>query len=248
MRTVVAPGTALIGSVLSTLAACGGSSSVTDAGADAAFDVNPDFATGILPLEACGTFTPCGGEAKGKWNIAATCTSVGSQGSGLSICPQARFDLTKVKIEGSLDLRADSTYTSSTTTSGTPGVTLPQTCLKQFMFGGQPVTCVQGGAALTLLVSQDAMSPISKVDCNEVGQDCNCVIVFKTNPPPVVETGTWRTENNTLFRKPKDATRESGAEYCVDNNLLRLKTTISTGFGSLMGSSSGPEALLVFQR
>ncbi|HEY8922748.1 MAG TPA: hypothetical protein VIU64_00135, partial [Polyangia bacterium] len=88
---------------------------------------------------SCANAAACGGDIVGTWTIQSSCVSA-SASMFADSCPTATVATSDLKITGSVVYKADLTYTSTSSMSGTATVHLPASCLTS---GGVTVTCAQ---------------------------------------------------------------------------------------------------------
>lgn len=118
---------------------------------------------------SCPTFTACGGDLTGKWNIALTCADPAVH--SYSVLCTGGTDTTDVS--GTLEFKADGTYLAQAAVH-TQG-TVPQSCLTQFQAscGDNPFEgCVPSGAG--------------------------CTCDYRSPPQPAEAGWTWQANGNVL--------------------------------------------------
>jgi len=149
----------------------------------------------------CSTFTACGGEVIGTWNIETGCLRDFNPIE--QICPEAVVDLSGVSFTGMYEYRADGNYSVTLIESGMIAFEVPGTCVMDFVD-----TCDELDADPT--------------DCSgDIATSCQCVSSIVDT---VAETGTFTTSGNTITLVPNGGEAEAG-EYCVDGNVMKLRQT-----------------------
>lgn len=174
---------------------------------------------------SCGTFTPCGGNVVGRWNITQSCISAAEMMT--AECPGQQVDSSGLKMSGSTTFNADMTYAGQVTISGSMSTTIPASCLMQ---DGITVTCEQLNAFFQLSLQEDPEAPFSAVSCSKAGSGCRCSFTFKATSSS--EQGTYATAGNVLTLTSSDGDAES-SDYCVSGNKLQVKPTMMAGMGEM---------------
>ncbi|MBC8132413.1 MAG: hypothetical protein H7X95_05475 [Deltaproteobacteria bacterium] len=187
----------------------------------------------------CGGFTPCGGNVVGDWTITESCLD--STSSADPDCPGATSSFSNFQVQGSMNLAANMTYTSSISFSGSASVSLPNSCL---MRPGVTFTCEQLNSLYGLILA-DPTSPVSAASCRAAGTNCACAFTFRPTPTPTIDTGTYRTSGTTLTTTPSGEAPSSN-DYCVAGNHMNVKSKVMAMAG--MGAMSMPSSSLGLTR
>jgi hypothetical protein len=145
-------------------------------------------------------FTPCGGDIVGLWEITLGCAVIADEAvDPLPECSGDRAEVT-VDLTGSLEYRADMSYSSSTSLVQDITVTLPKSCLN--------------GAACTELTDE------GDVPFEDSGDACERT----TSDADVSEnTGTYTTEGDTVTLTEDGMEAQAPDEYCVDGDTLTVR-------------------------
>ena len=173
---------------------------------------------------SCGQVAGCGGNVVANWQVAEVCGNDAPMAP--PSCPAATIDTSGIKFGGNFNAKADMTYTSTLSLSGSMKMTLPGTCL---MAGPVTLTC----ADLTAALQGDAMEPDStfqSASCVAAGTGCACTMVMK--PDSTSETGTYSTSGSVLTLVDQDGPEMS--DYCVKGNNLHLRESMPMPMGMTM--------------
>lgn len=148
---------------------------------------------------SCGKVAACGGDITGEWTAVDSCISY--EGGIATFCPEATVEASGIDISAVVSYKADKTYTSDVTTSGTITLTLPVKCLTQ---NGVTVTCEQ--------LNESTKGSETELNCtNAAGGGCSCTGTMKSTT--TTQTGTYATNGNTLSSTHDGLTEETS--YCV---------------------------------
>jgi hypothetical protein len=188
---------ALAGAALSfAVAGCSSSGSNSDAGSDG---------------ETCGV-PPCGGDVVGNWTASSACVDHDAFSRDvlallMGACPDLSIGDVNLTPRGTLDLRADMTFTGDLSVSTTMDVNYPAACVN-----GASCEALQE----TLRAATVGTAGITAVTC--VGADsCTCTSVIDLEI--INATGHWAT-SGTLLTFP-EAPGGNGP-YCVQGSSLHL--------------------------
>lgn len=177
---------------------------------------------------SCGTFTPCGGNVVGRWNVTDSCVSA-SAPPMVSGCQTQDVDASGLKMSGGSTFNADMTYSSEITVSGSVSATVPASCLMQ---AGITLTCEQVNALFLLSLIDNPDAPFSALSCTKAGSGCRCALTLKPTTGPV--QGTYTTAGTLLTLTGADGSSDS-SDYCVSGNKLQLKPSMMAGMGQMGG-------------
>src|SRR4051794_34210353 len=90
----------------------------------------------------CANTAACGGDVVGTWKVTSSCVTANPSMMGAGSCPGAKTTSSDLSVMGTVVYRADMTYTSNFTVSGSVTVFTPTSCLNGF-------TCEQLNALIT---------------------------------------------------------------------------------------------------
>jgi hypothetical protein len=76
----------------------------------------------------CGSAQTCGGDLVGTWKVTSSCLSATPEAFGVTGCPMAPTDLSKVVISRTATLKADKTEEMVETFSATMTISFPSSC------------------------------------------------------------------------------------------------------------------------
>lgn len=141
---------------------------------------------GACPLSACG------GDPTGSWTSGDACFE-----SPIP-CMSAR---TGVRVDGSLELRGDGTYSAALATNAS--VELPPNCLP-------PSAGCEGSA-------RSIAGPL-RWQCGADGSQCAC-----TGTGGLTATGTWSVTDTTLALVPDAGGANEDDSFCVQGSTMTLR-------------------------
>jgi len=162
----------------------------------------------------CAMTSACGGDIVGEWRITASCLKV-SGTFPLNGCTAPATVSGSVNITGTASYRADLTYTTTGTLTGSESVLYPAACL-----GALGVTC----ANLNQAVSAGATGTTGSCASTSDG-GCRCNLT--PAPDASNETGTYSTSGGTLITTPAGSPPSDPGGYCVQGNRLDMTPTPS---------------------
>ena len=167
---------------------------------------------------------PCGGDIVGRWTITAYCgPSTQTSQQTLSGCaePLTRR-VSGLTTAGTVEYRADGTYSYDITSSGTSEVTYPAACLNM---SGITFTCEQLTQALQAAAPDAGVSSASCVAAAAGGCTCTAVVTGASNGG----TGTYSTSGSLLTQGT--GTSQSEVDYCVQGNQLTETPRTAGSYG-----------------
>jgi hypothetical protein len=177
---------------------------------------------------SCGAADTCGGDVVGTWTITDACSS--TKASDLSPnCPTGSIFVLDLHTSGTLDYRADMTFSLQATISLTERMTLPRECLGT-------TTCAE------LNASFQVDPRVSSSSCMASGTGCVCVIARA--PVSGAETGAYTTSGGVVSLTPTTGAPEQD-NYCIKGNTMTLATTM--GMVGVMGMQAAGTLTLVKQ-
>ena len=177
----------------------------------------------------CGVADTCGGDVVGSWSIAGTCLSQTASGSDvIPNCPAASISILDLQFNGTMQYRADLTYTTQVTGSFTERMILPLECLN--------TTCAQVNA------TAQADPSLSSASCAAWGTACVCVL--SVAPVSAAENGSYTTSGGVMSHAPTTGAPEQD-NYCIKGDTMTLATTM--GMLGVMGMQAAGTLTLVKQ-
>jgi hypothetical protein len=215
----------VMGLALLSVISCGGGSAKVDGGAGSGGRAASGGAGGTGGEAACASFTPCGGDLVGTWNITETCVTIRSDLSGVCNGGDAWATGT-LTLTGSLTYNTDHTYTSTVGGAEAVHYHYPSACLQ--------TTCddfgqtLRAGGVTNLTCTTDATA--ATCDCDGVA------------PAGSDAGGTYSISGTTTVTTVPNSGSPSNISYCVQGNVLR-----EAGL-SPDGGPTTPPASIVFTR
>jgi hypothetical protein len=155
----------------------------------------------------CAMVNACGGDIVGEWRITSSCLKV-SGTFALDGCTQPATVSGSVHITGTASYRADLTYTTTGTLTGSESVLYPAACLSAI-----GVTCAD--------LNQSVNSGGATGSCAS-SSDGGCRCNFTIPPDASDDTGTYSTSGGTLITTPSGSPPDSPGGYCVQGSRLDM--------------------------
>lgn len=200
----------------------GDASTPDSSSADAATDAGTDGPVSVPGTEqsvkygSCATFTPCGGDPKGKWTYAAGgCADA----FNLSRCPGATVTNPTIKVKGEVTIGA-TTLDRVAQVTASANVGVPQSCVDAL--APLPTTCSVFAAALTA-----AIFDVATCTSKGAGQGCDCAVSYTTIDQ---QSTTYTANGNTITTAGGET-----YDYCV--NPASTLTYRETGANVKQGST-----------
>lgn len=162
----------------------------------------------------CTAITPCGGSLVGKWQLGDVCLNLTPENTDLG-CDGATVSLDAVSLTGSIEFKADLTWTTSADLSFKERVNFPTSCYTQD----------QCSAFQTALKSENGGA--SAVCTYDAQSGCSCTI---SSSQPSTSNGTYEVagSNVTLTTEGSNNPPETDS-FCVSGNTLHLQNTPDAG-------------------
>jgi hypothetical protein len=176
----------------------------------------------------CANAPACGGNIVGTWKITSSCVTIAIGSMDLMGCPGETASLSGAAITGTVTYRADMTYTSADTITGTVIDDVPAACLAS---QGTTLSCAQ----LTQLLQSSGMAG----QCaNAAGGGCRCTLPLDTTNPPT--NGTYATTAaGVLTETDQGSTTADMSDYCVSGTTLTESPRPGSGMMGQGSSFSG---------
>lgn len=163
----------------------------------------------------CELVPACGGDVSGSWKITGFCPDTSAVPEAIKqICETAKLEYDAPSISGSVEYKADKSYTQTASASGTGYLVLDHACLDQG--GGVTLTCKQIEEAINDKAK-------SKVQCAEAGSGCRCGLSINQKAD---ESGTYTVSGQTLSVTPMGGTK-SDNPICVKSDKAYITLTLS---------------------
>ncbi len=158
---------------------------------------------GPRPVACNPTFGPmdaCGGDPVGVWTYAAACTDQDFYADLSTLCPGVQVSNQLVTTGGTVELRANGTFTRSVTTLVTADSTWPAVC------------AAQGCAAIQQVLTLNGLT----ASCAPAGGGCDCTI-----------SGEVGTFDNGAYTVNGSVIVADGLPYdfCVDRGVFEYRGT-----------------------
>jgi hypothetical protein len=172
----------------------------------------------------CGKVAACGGDIVGEWSVVDTCLSFAGAPPTGDFCPTATIDAGGINVSGKVSYKADMTFSTMLTISGSMAMELPASCLT---VEGITLTCAQVDQAVKQAFAADPDPSIQSISCAGMGS-CRCTFVMA--PQSSTSSGTYTTSGTTVSENGS-----AGTPYCVQGNELHI-SDMSMGTGTLSAS------------
>jgi hypothetical protein len=174
----------------------------------------------LILLPACGdddggiggadcSFSACGGDISGTWNITGIC--IEGENPIAELCPQATFDA-DLDASGTVSFESGGTFDVNIMTNGTISFTVPASCLE--------------GTGITDCAD---LSGDSGTCSGSPSTSCTCT---ETQSETEMSMGTYTTSGNILTTTETGSAPEM-AEYCVSGNSLKARFTEMESSGDI---------------
>lgn len=172
-------------------------------------------------MGGCASFTPCGGNPVGTWQIQSSC-AVGLD-SALSTalgpaCADA-MHLLAADHQGTLTLSADGIYSEQSTTDMEMESSFSLACVNAM--AGSTLTAEQMPAFCSQYQTEmRASAQVTEANCAMSGEECVCNTVSHYQ---FAGSGTYTVSGATLTND-----QGSSMSYCVQNGVLTTRETSDT--------------------
>jgi hypothetical protein len=153
----------------------------------------------------CPAFQRCGGDLVGTWTITSLCLP--SESGSTPECPAESDDSRGLVLAGTMTFRADSTFATTDTLSGTVVRIIPLACARNHGAG----SCAQ----LAILMQS---ASFRSVGCTGAST-CSCTVDLA--PVSASGTGSYVMATNLVTITQSDGSVEANT-YCVSGDTLRL--------------------------
>lgn len=167
----------------------------------------------------CSSFYPCGGNLIGTWNLTNICISDMANPFATS-CPSATFQ-GSADVTGSMEFRADGTYSGGGNITVSEDFTIPNSCLGSY-------TCASFQAAL-VQESEGTGAATCSASRSAAGCDCKYSVAQTSSAG-----GTYLISGTTVTTTKVDGT-SSTRSFCVQGNTLLQQVSEDTMDITLVG-------------
>jgi hypothetical protein len=171
---------------------------------------------GNHPPATCSTFSACGGDLVGTWNIVATCgpgTIHTFDATTIPNCTGVKVRTTTAA-SGTMTFDANSSYVGMFTNSNTEEVVLPKTCAGS-----------QSCDAYYLSLLNPANPPPLSGSCTDDGTNCSCTHLL--SPQHNAVDGTYTVAGTTLTLTLVGG-QPFPTQYCAETNELTISTIVGS--------------------
>jgi len=170
-------------------------------------------ATESLPTEAlaaCGSFTACGGDLEGNWEITDGCFSIMTVSGGPAIpaCPLATMEYLPDAAGGAYTFESDGRYSAQFELVGRLVLTVPTSCLAS-------------GASCATLEGADA----TRTCVLTANRTCRCTELFEQSIDQP-QTGSYELQASRI-----DFSNDISMTYCAQGDQLTLETVSEVEMG-----------------
>ena len=166
--------------------------------------------TGGSSAGRCGA-PPCGGDLVGTWDVVQSCASPTMDNPN---CPGETVSYAGIQRVGFITFKADLTYASSVTDSGTFVRETPTSCLAL-----DGVTCADLDAAYRLQTQPPSPTLLS-ASCTSTTVSCRCVLGFI--PQSSTDSGFYGTSGTKITITSTVDSSTATDDYCVTGTTMRL--------------------------
>jgi len=163
---------------------------------------------------SCDLVSACGGDVTGSWKIVDFCPDTSAVPEAITqICESAKLEYDEPSVSGTVEYKADKSYTQSASASGTGYLVLDQACLKQ---DSVTLTCKQ---------IQDAINEKAKnkVTCSAAGSGCRCGLRINQSANG---TGTFAVAGQNLTLTAASDSK-TDAPFCVKGDKAYITVQLS---------------------
>jgi hypothetical protein len=163
---------------------------------------------------SCDLVSACGGDIAGSWTIVDFCPDASAVPEAImQICESAKLEYDEPSVSGTVEYKADKSYTQNASATGTGYLVLGQACLKQ---DSVTLTCKQ---------VQDAINEKakSKVTCSMSGTGCRCGLNINQTTN---DTGTYAIAGQNLSLTDKAGTKADNP-FCVKGDKAYITVKLS---------------------
>jgi hypothetical protein len=172
----------------------------------------------------CTAAYPCGGSLIGVWNLSNICLS-NVQNPFAVQCPSVTNFQMSATVNGTLEFRADGTYSAGMTTSATDRFSIPTTCL-----GG--LDCAGYQSRLNQLAAAGTATCTGTATGGATGCDCQYTLSQTDSGG-----GTYTVSGTTVTLTKAGTFTASTRSYCVQGNNLFVQNTATTGTVQTVGAT-----------
>jgi hypothetical protein len=171
----------------------------------------------------CSTFTACGGDLTGTWNIASICQTITTDPIK-AVCPTGSTTYT-YSPQGSYTFNGDGTASSTLALNATATVQLPAACLTG------ATTC----DSLAGPMKQGGGTSVQSVTCSgNVSTACTCIMTMAAQNS---ESGTYKINGNSVVMTSSTGMTQTNS-FCVEGNVLKMQGT-SGGYVETLAATKG---------
>jgi len=186
--------------------------------------------TGSAGTSGSCTFTACGGDLVGTWNVESLC----SPNPSVTCPPYDGVTIDRSASVATYTFAANGTFTYAASGTLTETLRYPKDCLSPGADAGVSELCAAFQAAVQSSIAKadgGSLSGLTSFTCSVENNFCVCVEVF-TNLS-VNETGTYTTSGNQLtITITGGSTADGGfpnSDYCVSGSTLKIRSPSTEG-------------------
>lgn len=183
--------------------------------------------TGAGGVNGNCSFTACGGNLVGTWNIESLCSPDAS-----ATCAQP-VTIDRSRSVATYTFASNGSFTFAASGTLTETISYTKDCLGPGSDAGVPELCTSLQSAIQASIARadgGSLSGLTSFTCSVQNDRCVCVEVIM--PATTTETGTYTTSGNQVTVTITNPSTDAGfptADYCVSGTTLKLRSPSTSG-------------------